>query len=313
MWQGFPIRPPQASTIAQHVDHLYYFLTAIDLFFTFVIFMCVFYFAIKYRRSKHHKARQNEGNLALEITWTAIPLVLVVIIFLWSSSLYIRNARPLAASTEIFVIGKQWMWHIQHPEGPREIDELHIPVDQPIKLTMTSEDVIHDFGIPAFRLKQDVVPGRYTSMWFEATKTGRYHFFCDQYCGMGHSQMKGWIIVMPPDEYERWLASQARVEPMAVAGARVFVELGCGTCHVPGQAVKAPDLAGLFGKTVRLPGGGTATADDAYIRSQILNPRPLPGFAPIMPTFQGQISEEEILQLIAYLKSLGGGERKATQ
>jgi len=212
------------------------------------------------------------------------------------------------------VVGKQWMWKVQHPEGPREINELHVPVGQPIKLTMTSEDVIHDFGVPAFRIKKDVVPGRYTSEWFEATEPGRYHLFCDQYCGMGHADMKGWIVVMTPDDYERWLDGQMRVEAMSVAGRRLFQQLGCEICHFSEGKGPGPPLQGLFGSPVKLADGTTVNADPDYIRAAILTPRAVAGYPAIMPTFQGQVNEEEILQLIAYIESLGAtGERKGAQ
>jgi cytochrome c oxidase subunit II len=206
------------------------------------------------------------------------------------------------------------MWKVQHPEGPREINELHVPVNRPIKLTMTSEDVIHDFGVPAFRIKRDVVPGVYTTEWFTGTRAGRFHLFCDQYCGMGHSTMVGWIVVMDPDDYERWLNSQVKVESMAAAGAKLFLQLGCATCHVTEGTGSGPPLQGLFGRELKLQNGKTVVADDAFLRSTILNPVPVPGYPPIMPTFQGQMSEDEILQIIAYIKSLAStGERKDTK
>ena len=318
MWQGFPLRPEQASSIAVSWDHLFYFLTALAVFFSVLIFVSIFYLAIKYRRrSQDEVPYPTESHLALELTWTLVPCALCVVMFLWATDLFIRTSRPPAAATEIFVIGKQWMWHIQHPEGPREINELHVPIGQPIKLTMTSEDVIHDFGVPAFRIKRDVVPGHYTTEWFEATQTGRFHLFCDQYCGMGHSAMVGWIDVMPADAYEHWLTSQMKVESMADAGERLFGQLGCASCHVAGQSSRAPDLRGLFGRPVKLEDGSTAPADDNYVRGAILNPRPRTGYPTPMPTFQGQMNEDEVLQLIAYIKSLGGSaagpERKGTK
>jgi cytochrome c oxidase subunit II len=312
MWYGFPLHPRQASTVAVGWDHLFYFLTAIAVFFSVLIFATIFYFAIKYRRrSKDEIPPPTTENLPLEVTWTLIPCGICVVLFVWASSLFMRDSRPPAASTEIFVVGKQWMWKVQHPEGPREINELHVPVGQPIKLTMTSEDVIHDFGVPAFRIKKDVVPGLYSTEWFEATETGRYHLFCDQYCGMGHPDMKGWIIVMTPDDYERWLDGQMKVEPMSVSGQRLFQQLGCGICHVSEGKGVGPPLQGLFGSQVKLADGKTVSADAGYIRAAILNPRPVAGYPAIMPTFQGQVNEEEILQLIAYIESLGAsGERK---
>jgi cytochrome c oxidase subunit 2 len=304
MWQGFSLRPEQASTIAQGVDYLYYFLTAIDLFFTAVIFLTIFYFALRYRRrSEREQPEQIEGNIPLELVWTAIPLGLVVIVFLWGTSLYIRNSRPPAAAAEIFVVGKQWMWKLQHPEGVEEINELHVPVNQPIKLSMTSEDVIHDFSVPAFRIKKDVVPGMYTTLWFQATKTGRFHLFCDQYCGTNHALMTGEVIVMEPTAYEQWLSGGIRGESMAQAGAKLYDQMACITCHGTG---KAPPLLGLYGKPVKLSDGSTVVADDAYLRESILYPsaKIVAGYPPIMPTFKGQVTEEQLLQLIAYIKSL---------
>jgi cytochrome c oxidase subunit 2 len=313
MWYGFPIRPEQASTIAEGIDHLYYFLTAMDLFFTAIIFLTIFYFAIRYRRrSKAEAPQQIEGSLPLEVAWTVIPLILVVITFVWSSSLFIRNARPPTAATEVFVIGKQWMWQLQHPEGVREINELHVPVGQPIKLTMTSEDVIHDFFVPAFRVKKDVVPGRYTSLWFQATKTGSYHLFCGQYCGVNHALMRGEVIVMEPQDYERWLSGSKKAETMADAGARLYEQYACITCHGTG---KGPAFNDLYGSQVSLRDGKTVLADEEYLRDSILFPsaKIVAGYEPIMPTFKGQLSEEQILQILAYIKSLGAKERKAAQ
>ncbi len=313
MWEGFRLHPHQASTIARGVDHLFYFLTAVDLFFTALIFLTIFYFAIRYRRrSKDETPPQISGNIKLEILWTVIPMGLVVIMFLWGTSLFIRNSRPPKASTEIFVVGKQWMWKIQHPEGVMEIDQLHVPVGQPVKLTMTSEDVIHDFAVPAFRIRKDVLPGRYTSEWFEATKTGRYHFFCDQYCGTNHSLMKGEIVVMDPVAYEQWLSKGIRGESMAGAGAKLYEQLGCITCHGTGQG---PPLVDVYGKPVKLSDGQTVMANEAYLRESILSPgsQIVDGYQPIMPTFKGQVTEEQLLQLISYIKSLSPQEGKAAK
>jgi len=312
-WFGFSIHPERASTIAAGVDHLHYFLTAITLMFTAIIFSIIFYFAVKYRRrSEEEKPPKIEGSLGLEILWTLIPTLLAAVAFVWSSSLYFLNSRPPVAALEIFVIGKQWMWQLQHPEGPREINELHVPVGRPIRLTMISQDVIHDFYVPAFRVKKDVLPGRYSSLWFQATKTGRFHFFCAQYCGAQHAGMIGWVYVMTPLDYEQWLSGGVKGESMAQAGARLFGQLGCITCHIPDGTGRGPALVALWGKPVQLQDGRTVIADEAYIRESILNPaaKIVKGYAPIMPTFQGQVSEEQILQLLAFIKSLGGEERK---
>lgn len=308
-----PLRPPAASSIAEGVDHLYFFLTGITLFFTILIFSTILYFMVKYRRrSAGERAMQVKTSLPLELTWTLIPTFICAFVFVWASSLYFRNSRPPTASTEVFVVGKQWMWHLQHPEGPREINELHVPVGVPIQLTMTSQDVIHDFYIPAFRVKKDVLPGRYTAIWFQATKTGTYHLFCGQYCGADHAQMIGWVYVMTPTDYAAWLAGGARHESMAQAGERLFNQLGCVTCHVADGTGRGPSLVGLYGKPEKLRSGEMRVVDQTLIRQAIIFPNSilLPNYPPVMPTFQGQINEEQILQLIAYVKSLGSEERQ---
>ncbi len=311
--EQIPIRPPAASSIAEGVDRLHFFLTGITLFFTALIFAIIFYLMVRYRRrSEDERPPEIEGSLPLEITWTLIPTLLAAVVFIWSSSLYFQNSRPPSASTEVFVIGKQWMWHLQHPEGVREINELHVPVNVPVKLTMTSEDVIHDFYIPAFRVKKDVLPGRYSSLWFEATKTGTYHLFCAQYCGADHAEMIGWVFVMSPTDYEAWLAGGARSESMAQTGERLFNRLGCVTCHVADGTGRGPSLMGLYGKPEKLRTGEMRLVDETLIRQAIVFPNSvlLPNYPPIMPTFQGQINEEQVLQLIAYVKSLGQEERQ---
>lgn len=314
MWPKIPLMPDQASTIAGGVDHVYFLLTAITVFFATIIFAAIFYFIIKYRRrSDDESPAEIEGSVPLEVLWTVIPTLITVVIFVWSSSLYFKNARPPRSSTEIFAVGKQWMWHLQHPEGPREINELHIPVNVPIKVTMTSEDVIHDFYVPAFRVKKDVLPGRYTSIWFQATQTGKFHLFCAQYCGMEHAGMIGWVYVMTPADYAEWLAGGAKGESMTQTGARLFIQYGCDTCHKPDNTGKGPSLDGVFGQPQKLKDGRTLTVDETFIRQAITNPNsmPLAEFAPVMPTFQGQLNEEQILDLMAYVKSLGALERKA--
>jgi cytochrome c oxidase subunit II len=310
--QSVQLRPPAASTIAEGVDRLHFFLTALTLFFTVIIFSAIFYFMVKHRRrSEDERPPEIEGSLPLELAWTIIPTAICAVVFVWASSLYFENSRPPTRSMEIFVIGKQWMWHLQHPEGPREINELHVPVNTPVKLTMTSEDVIHDFYIPAFRVKKDVLPGRYTSLWFEATKTGTYHLFCAQYCGADHAEMIGWVFVMSPTDYAAWLSGGAKNEPMEVAGERLFNRLGCVTCHTPDGKGRGPSLVGLYGKPEKLRSGDTRVVDETLIRQAIVNPNSilLPNFAPVMPTFQGQVDEEQVLELIAYVKSLGTEER----
>jgi cytochrome c oxidase subunit II len=312
--QGLPFQPEQASTIAKSVDYLYYVLTAITLFFTALIFLIIFYFMIKYRRrSPDERPKAIEGSIPLEVLWTAIPTLIVAFIFVWSSVLYFRNAEPPRGSVEIFVTGKQWMWKVQHPEGQREINELHVPLGRPVKLTMTSEDVIHDFFVPAFRVKKDVLPGRYTSLWFQATKTGTFHLFCAQYCGAFHAGMLGSIVVQEQDEYERWLAGGAPGESIEQTGAKIFQSSGCATCHVNNGSGLGPSLLGVYARPVKLTTGETVTADDAYMRESIVLPKAkiVAGYNPIMPSFQGQLTEEQINDLIAYLRVLGQSEPPA--
>ncbi len=308
----FPLQPPAASSIAEGVDQLYYLLTGITVFFSVLIFSIIFYFMVKYRRrSPDERPPETHAPMSLELTWTIIPSLICVVIFVWSSSLYVRNSRPPAASTEMFVIGKQWMWQIQHPEGPREIYELHVPVGVPIKLTMTSQDVIHDFYIPAFRVKKDALPGRYSSLWFQADKIGRYHLFCAQYCGTNHSEMIGWVDVMSPTDYAAWLAGGEKAESMTQQGERLFSQFGCNNCHGEGPSSTGPALAGLYGRAQRMQSGESRVVDDQFIRSAILSPGTIqiPGYPSVMPTFAGQVNEEQVLQLIAYVKSLGSQER----
>ncbi len=305
--------PEQASTAAPSVDRLFFFLLGVSAFFTVLIFSVVFYFAIKYRRRPSGQAPPLVHEpIGLEVAWIVIPFILTVIIFVWGAKLFSDQNRPPAAAEEIYVVGKQWMWKLQHQEGNREINELHIPAGRPIKLVMTSEDVIHDFFVPAFRVKKDVLPGRYTSIWFQATKPGRYHFFCSQYCGTDHSEMKGWVTVMEPADYEQWLGEGTAVQSLAASGQQLFQRLACADCHKVTDTGRGPSLEGIFGTNRPLQGGGSVVADEGYIRESILNPqaRIVAGYQPLMPTYQGQVNEEQLLQLIAYIKSLRAPERK---
>ena len=305
-----------ASSWANDWQNLFYFEVGIFVFFSLLIFSVILYFAVKYRRRAGNEAPPpTKDYLPLEITWTAVPVAICVVMFLWGAALFVRNGIPPAAATEIFVVGKQWMWKIQYPDGRRDINELHVPVGVPIKLTMASEDVIHDFAIPAFRIKKDVVPGHYTTLWFTATKTGRYHLYCDQYCGTSHSAMVGWVNVMEPAQYAQWLSGSGGGRALAEAGADLYKQYACNTCHDIGRG---PSFVGLYGTPVKLSNGQTVLADDAYIRESILNPsaKIVAGYTPLMPTFQGQLGEEQILQLTAYIKSVAkheGEERKATR
>lgn len=316
MWSDLPLFPEKASTVAGGVDSLYFFLVLVAGFFSVLIFSLVFFFALRYRRrTEAERPKPIWGSTALELMWTVIPLILTMVMFGWGAALYFRNARSPAGTFEIYVVGKQWMWKLQHPEGPREINELHVPAGIPIRLIMTSEDVIHSFFIPAFRIKQDVLPNRYTTMWFHATRPGKYHLFCAEYCGNQHSGMGGWIYVLEPAEYQRWLSGGASAGSMVEAGEQLFERLGCKTCHQADASGRGPSLDGITGKTEKLDNGQTAVVDESYLRESILNPRAkiVFGYKPLMPTFQGQVSEEQILQLIAYMKSLKRTERKAAQ
>jgi cytochrome c oxidase subunit II len=307
MKEGFPLFPQQASSLAGRVDALYFYLITVSVIFTVVIALSILYFAIKYRRrSESELPRGVEGSLKLEIAWSVIPLVIALSFFFWGASVFFAINRPPNDALEVSVVGKQWMWKFQHADGQREINELHVPVGRAVKLTMTSEDTIHSFYVPVFRIKRDVLPGRVSTMWFEATRTGRFHLFCAEYCGTKHSGMIGWIQVMDPVEFQAWLAGGSGSESLASAGSKLFAQHACNTCHRPDSLARGPNLEGLFGKTVALQDGRTVTADETYIRESIVMPNAkiVAGFQPIMPTFQGLISEEGLLQLVAYVKSL---------
>jgi cytochrome c oxidase subunit 2 len=307
MGTRLPLFPEQASTISIEVDHLMYFLMAVSIFFTVLIFGAIFYFAVRYRRRSDQELPVSvHTGWALEIVWSVIPFGLTMIMFGWGASIFFRESRAPDNAMQIYVVGKQWMWKLQHMEGQREINELHIPTGRPVKLIMTSEDVIHSFYVPDFRTKQDVVPGRYTMTWFEATKPGKYHLFCAEYCGTNHSGMIGWVYAMTPQEYQRWLAGSPSGS-LVQDGAKLFEDLACNNCHKPDGSGRGPSLVGVFGSTVKLAGGGTVRADEAYIRESILNPaaKVVEGYQPDMPTFQGLITEENVVQLIEYVKSLG--------
>jgi cytochrome c oxidase subunit 2 len=246
------------------------------------------------------------ASLALEIAWSVIPFGLTMIMFAWGANIFFKESRPPKDAMQIYVVAKQWMWKLQHMEGQREINELHIPVGRPVKLTMTSEDAIHSFFVPAFRTKQDVVPGRYSTTWFTATKPGKYHLFCAEYCGTKHSGMTGWIYAMEPQDYQAWLSGGRSFGSLAENGEKLFQDLACGNCHKADGSGRCPSLVGLFGRSVQLADGRFVNADEAYLRESILQPNAkiVAGYQPLMPTFQGQVTEEGVLELIEYIKSL---------
>jgi cytochrome c oxidase subunit 2 len=313
-WLVSLIVPEQASSIAGEYDALFFFLVAISLFFGVLIAAVVVTFAIRFRRkSDDERPKAIHGSLPLEIAWTLIPAAIVAVVFLWSAEVFFRMHRVPKDAMQINVVGKRWMWKLQHMSGQREINELHLPVGVPVKLTLTSEDVIHSFFVPAFRIKKDAVPGRYNTIWFTPTKTGRYHLFCAEYCGTKHSAMIGTVIVLEPAQFQAWLAGgPAAGQSLAAAGEKLFQELACVTCHRGDTGARGPSLEGVFGNPVKLQGGSTVVADEAYLRESIMTPtaRVVEGYQPIMPTFQGLISEEGLLQLIAYIETLKPPEGK---
>ncbi|MBD02958.1 MAG: cytochrome c oxidase subunit II [Gemmatimonadetes bacterium] len=307
MSKDFSLHPELASTFALQIDLLYFLLVAISVFFTVAIVAVIIFFVIKYRRkSDDERPKPIHGSLPLELAWSIIPFFICMGVFTLGADMFFRMYRAPADALNVYVVGKQWMWKVQHPEGKREINELHVPINTPIRLTMTSEDVIHAFSIPAFRTKRDVVPGRYNTMWFEATKVGEYDLFCAEYCGTQHSTMIGRVVVMEEQDYQNWLGGGAAGESMVEAGMRHFEQLGCATCHKSQSGGRGPTLTGVYGEPVQLASGEVVVADEAYIRESILRPTSsiVNGYQPIMPTFQGQISEETLLQLITYIKSL---------
>jgi cytochrome c oxidase subunit 2 len=305
-----PFMPEQASNFAFEVDLFYLFLIALTTLFTIGIAAAAIIFLVKYRRrSQGEIPEQIEGAMKLEITWTVIPFLISMFIFAWGAKLYYQMYTDPKDALEIFVTGKQWMWRAQHPDGQREINELHVPLGRRVKLTMTSEDVIHAYYIPAFRTKTDVVPGRYTTTWFTPTKTGVYHLFCAEYCGTQHSGMIGKVIVQDYSDYQAWLRGAPRDMSPAEAGQKFFTSLACVNCHKEEDGGRGPALAGLFGTDVRLDNGSTVKMDEAYIRESILNPgaKTVIGYPQIMPTFQGQLTEEQVAMIIQYIKSIRAG------
>jgi cytochrome c oxidase subunit 2 len=335
--------PPQASTNAAEVDLIYFFMVALCGLVATAVIVAMVFMAIKYRRTESNLVGADiHGSTALEVFWSVVPFFIVMFIFAWGTSLYFKLAIPPDNAMEIFATGKQWMWKIQHMNGRREINNLHIPLGQPVKLTMASEDVIHSFYVPAFRTKADVIPGRYTTVWFEATATGSYHLFCAEYCGTEHSRMIGEVTVMEPSEYQAWLTT-GNPSPVAVAsgtsapsgspavaggsamatpggsgtpvdiGATLFQEKACQTCHLTTPGGIGPVLVGIPGSEVELASGEKIIADDAYLRESILSPmaKVVKGYPPAMPTFAGQLDEEQVMALIAYIKSLGGAPNSA--
>jgi cytochrome c oxidase subunit 2 len=307
MTPAFPFAPERASSVAGEVDALFLFILGITALFAAGVWIALLFFAIRYRRrSDDDRPAEIHGSLALELTWTLIPLAIMAVMFVWGAKVYFHMNRPPDDAMTVSVVGKRWMWKLQHPTGQREINELHVPRGRAVKLVITSEDTIHSFFVPAFRIKKDAVPGRYNTAWFRATKDGTYHLFCAEYCGTEHSKMIGRVVVMEPEAYETWLAGGPPPESPVAAGEKLFTELNCITCHRPDSAGRGPVLAGIFDRPVKLADGTSAVADEAYVRESIVNPaaKVTAGYQPVMPTFQGQVSEEQLIALIAYIRSL---------
>lgn len=300
--------PEQASSVARHVDYLFFFLVIVCGIVGVGIAGVLIFFSIRYHHTrKVNRTISNVNTLKIELAWSLIPLAIFMVIFVWAAWLYFHMQQmPTTNSLQIYGIGQQWMWIFQHPGGVREINDLHVPIDKNIKMVLTSEDVIHSFFVPQFRIKQDVLPNRYTYVWFKPTKLGAYHLFCMEYCGTLHSAMRGTVYVMQPEEYQRWLAGQVSPGTLSEKGRRVFNQLGCASCHVADAGVRAPMLNDLYGRKVRLDDGRMIQADDQYIRDSIVLPQKdlVAGYPPIMPTFRGIAQEDEILALIEYIKSM---------
>jgi cytochrome c oxidase subunit 2 len=299
--------PESASSFSGEVDALFFFIVAVTVFFTAGISIAILYFGIRYRRrSEAERPKDVHGSLLLELTWTLIPLGLVAVMFVWGAKVYFHMNRPPDDAMSVSVVGKRWMWKLQHPTGQREINELHVPVGRSVKLVITSEDTIHSFFVPAFRIKKDAVPGRYNVAWFRATRTGTYHLFCAEYCGTEHSKMTGRVVVMEPEAYQTWLAGGPPPESPVAAGERLFTELNCITCHRPDSAGRGPLLTGVFGRRVLITTGDSVVADEAYVRESIVNPtaKIVAGYQPVMPTYQGQVTEEQLMALVAFIESL---------
>jgi cytochrome c oxidase subunit 2 len=308
---GIPFAPEEASSIAPSIDFLFYALLAFSFALGIFLSALVIGYSVKYRAgSSADRSGERMRHLPIEIVWTSATLVIAFAIFAWGAAIFLRREHPPRDAIEIAALGKQWMWQFRHPGGQREIDELHVPVGKPVVVSLASQDVIHSFFVPAFRVKQDAVPGRTTHVWFTATKPGRFHLFCAEYCGTEHSGMVGWVVAMQPEDYAAWLARQGEGASLAEQGEKLFRALGCSGCHENSPTVRAPDLAGIYGRPVALSNHETVLADERYLRDSILQPgrEIAAGYEPVMPSFDGLIDEDELQMLLAYLKSLSPKE-----
>ena len=306
MLSGIPLFPEQASTLAPAVDNLYFFITAVTALFALLVVVLVTIFAIKYRdRTGDRVGEPIHGSLSLEIGWSIIPFLISMVIFAWATVVFFQIVRAPDQTLEIYSTGKRWMWRFQHIDGKSEINELHVPLGRPVKVVFTSEDVVHSLYVPAFRVKADAIPGRYSSIWFTPTKAGEFHLFCAEYCGTQHSGMIGKVVVMEPKDYQAWLSGSGGLS-MAARGEQLFQQLGCVSCHLPDGPGRGPSLGGKFGSQETLGNGAVIAVDDAYVRESILTPQTklVAGYQPLMPTFQGLVNEEGVMSLIEYIKSL---------
>jgi cytochrome c oxidase subunit 2 len=311
---GIPLFPERASTIATEVDALYFFLVGLSIVMSVLIATLVVTFAVKFhRRDPDQVGAQVHGGLMLELAWTVVPFLITMVIFFWGAKVYYAMANPPPETLDIYVVGKQWMWKVQHTTGQREINQLHVPVGRPVKLVMTSEDVIHNFSIPAMRVKGDVIPGRFVQIWFEPTKPGTYQIFCAEYCGTQHSGMTGQVVVMEENAYQTWLSGGASEGSLASTGEKLFADLACNTCHRSDSRGRGPMLQNVYAHPVPLQDGSVVTADENYLRESILTPaaKVTAGYQPVMPAFQGLVSEEQLLALIEYIKSLSTQQENA--
>jgi cytochrome c oxidase subunit 2 len=303
--------PAEASTIAPYADALYFFLVGMTLTGVLLVAVLVFGFSIRYRKARNPVATQIEGSTLLEATWTIIPLAIFLVAFVWGALLYFRIYNPPTNAMNIYVVGKQWMWKAEHPGGQHEINALHVPIGRPIQLTMISMDVFHSFSVPDFRVKREVIPGRYSTVWFQATTPGVYHIFCTQYCGTKHSGMIGEVTAMTPEDYQKWTEESTSGASLAQNGERLFASMGCNSCHNGTAAARGPSLAGVYGSRLQLTDGSSVLVNDAYLRDAILNPSQhvTAGYNPIMPTYQGQISEDGLIDLVEFIKNQNNNYR----
>jgi cytochrome c oxidase subunit 2 len=306
MLSGIPLFPEQASTLAPAVDALYFFVTAVTAYFALIVVLCVVIFAVKYRdRTGDRIGVRIIGSIPLEIVWSIVPFLVAMVIFGWSTVVFFGLVRAPDQTLEIYSTGKQWMWRFQHIDGQSELNELHVPLGRPVKVIFTSEDVLHSLYIPAFRVKADAIPGRYSSIWFTPTRVGEYHLFCAEYCGTKHSGMIGRVVVMESNDYQTWVSGGGGLS-MQARGEQLFQQLGCASCHLPDGSGRGPSLLGKYGAPETLSSGATVNVDDSYIRESVLTPqaRLVAGYPPVMPTFQGQVNEDGLMSLIEYIKSL---------